>query len=95
MSSDRIFVIGAGHSGCKAAQALRKHGWTGGITMIGKETCVPYDRPPLSKAVLLGKRPHDQCSFFPLEWYQQNAIDLQLGRTVESLDASAKMDGSR
>lgn len=90
MSSDRIIVIGAGHSGCKAAQALRKHGWTGGITMIGKETRVPYDRPPLSKAVLLGKKSHDQCSFFPLEWYQQNAIDLQLGRTVEILDASAK-----
>lgn len=89
MSSDRIVVIGAGHSGCKAAQALRKHGWTRGITMIGKEACAPYDRPPLSKAVLLGKKAHDQCSFFPMEWYQKNDIELRLGQTVQSIDATA------
>ncbi|MDT6963175.1 FAD-dependent oxidoreductase [Cupriavidus sp. SZY C1] len=90
MSSDRIIVMGAGHSGCKAAQALRKHGWTGGITMVGKEGRVPYDRPPLSKAVLLGKKSHDACAFFPMDWYEQNGIDLRLGRTVQRIDPSAR-----
>lgn len=90
MSSDGIIIIGAGHSGCKAASALRKQGWTGQITMIGKETCAPYDRPPLSKAVLLGKKAHDQCAFFPLEWYRDNGVELMLGRVVRSIDRASK-----
>ncbi|MDR6412260.1 UNVERIFIED_ORG: 3-phenylpropionate/trans-cinnamate dioxygenase ferredoxin reductase subunit [Burkholderia sp. 1595] len=90
MDTERVIVIGAGHSGCKAAQALRKQGWTGPITMVGKEGCAPYDRPPLSKAVLLGKKAHDQCSFFPLDWYSKNGIDLVLGRIVTRIDAANK-----
>lgn len=90
MSADRIVVIGAGHSGCKAAHALRKHGWTGDIVMYGKEARVPYDRPPLSKAVLLGKKSHEQCAFFPAEWYRDNEIDLVLAHTVRGIDAAGK-----
>jgi len=51
-SQTPIVIVGAGHSGAKAAAALRKHGWDGGITLIGDEICPPYDRPPLSKDTL-------------------------------------------
>lgn len=81
-----IVIVGAGHSGSKAAAALRTHGWTGGITVIGEENRLPYDRPPLSKAVLLGKKTGDQCAFFPQSWYSDNAVDLLLGQSVLHID---------
>jgi 3-phenylpropionate/trans-cinnamate dioxygenase ferredoxin reductase subunit len=85
-----IVVVGAGHSGAKAAAALRKYGWTGSITLIGDELHVPYDRPPLSKAVLLGKKTSGQCAFFPASWYGENAIDLRLGEVVADIDRASR-----
>lgn len=81
-----IVIVGAGHSGAKAAAALRKHGWTGPIALVGEESHAPYDRPPLSKAVLLGKRTTDECSFYPLSWFQQNGVELLLNRAVATID---------
>ena len=86
MKQESIVIVGAGHSGAKAAAALRKHGWMGGLTLIGDESCVPYDRPPLSKAVLLGKKTSEQCAFFSRAWYADNGIDLILGESVASID---------
>src|SRR5882762_779499 len=85
-----IVVVGAGHSGAKAAAALRKYGWEGSITLIGDELHVPYDRPPLSKAVLLGKKASGQCAFFPASWYGENAIDLRLGEAVADIDRASR-----
>src|SRR5260221_974553 len=83
---ESIIVVGAGHSGTKAAAALRKEGWTGTVTLIGDELHAPYDRPPLSKAVLLGKKTSDQCAFFPAAWYIDNDIELLLGEPAASID---------
>jgi 3-phenylpropionate/trans-cinnamate dioxygenase ferredoxin reductase subunit len=84
-----IVIVGAGHSGSRAAAALRKHGWTGGISLIGEESCLPYDRPPLSKAVLLGKKTGEQCAFYADSWYAENEIDLQLAQSVVRIDREA------
>ncbi|MEV8581727.1 FAD-dependent oxidoreductase [Pseudomonas aeruginosa] len=81
-----IVIVGAGHSGAKAAAALRKHGWGGGITLIGEEACPPYDRPPLSKAVLLGKKSSAECAFYAEPWYAKNGIDLLLGTPVARIN---------
>jgi 3-phenylpropionate/trans-cinnamate dioxygenase ferredoxin reductase subunit len=86
MGQDGIVIVGAGHSGAKAASALRKHGWTGGITLVGQEAVVPYDRPPLSKGVLLGKKTGEQCSFHPDSWYAEQGIALRLGEPVRRID---------
>ena len=48
-----MVIVGAGECGARAAQALREAGWTGVITLIGEETLPPYERPPLSKAVMV------------------------------------------
>ncbi|UWU19135.1 NAD(P)/FAD-dependent oxidoreductase [Rhizobium sullae] len=90
MNAQSVVIVGAGHSGAKAAAALRKHGWTGEISLVGDEPHVPYDRPPLSKAVLLGKKTSDQCAFFPASWFEANQIELLLGETVQSIDRSTK-----
>lgn len=52
---DHVVVVGAGLAGVRSIEALRAHGFAGRITLIGEEPHRPYDRPPLSKAVLLGE----------------------------------------
>ncbi|GII53862.1 oxidoreductase [Planotetraspora thailandica] len=52
---DHVVVVGAGLAGVRSVEALRAHGFAGRITLIGEEPHRPYDRPPLSKAVLLGQ----------------------------------------
>lgn len=51
----RIVIVGASLVGLRAAETLRDEGFEGSLTMIGDEPYEPYDRPPLSKSVLLGK----------------------------------------
>ena len=50
----QILIIGAGQAGLTAVQTLRGEGFDGAITMVGDEAYAPYQRPPLSKAYLLG-----------------------------------------
>ncbi|MFE0253140.1 NAD(P)/FAD-dependent oxidoreductase [Streptomyces sp. NPDC059010] len=65
-------------AGVQTAVALREQGFTGTITLIGAEPHQPYDRPPLSKAVLLGKA---EGSAFDVD-FEALGIDLRLGREV-------------
>ncbi|MFD7907215.1 NAD(P)/FAD-dependent oxidoreductase [Kitasatospora sp. NPDC059747] len=53
--TDRVVVVGAGLAGAQCALGLRRGGWQGRIVLVGEEPHAPYDRPPLSKDVLLGK----------------------------------------
>ncbi|WP_336048264.1 NAD(P)/FAD-dependent oxidoreductase [Streptomyces sp. CA2R101] len=55
----RIVVVGASLAGLRAAETLRDEGFAGSLTLIGDEPYPPYDRPPLSKQVLLGRVPAD------------------------------------
>ena len=48
-----MVIIGAGMAGARAIIGLRSSGWDGDITLIGEETLLPYDRPPLSKAMMV------------------------------------------
>ncbi|MFI9174415.1 NAD(P)/FAD-dependent oxidoreductase [Streptomyces lincolnensis] len=77
-SQRRVVVVGAGMAGVQTAVALREQGFTGGVTVIGAEPHQPYDRPPLSKAVLLGKA---EDSAFEVD-FESLGIDLRLGREV-------------
>ncbi|MFF3449232.1 NAD(P)/FAD-dependent oxidoreductase [Streptomyces sp. NPDC002667] len=71
----RVVVVGAGMAGVQTAVALREQGFTGTVTLIGAEPHQPYDRPPLSKAVLLGKA---EGSAFDVD-FESLDIDLRLG----------------
>src|SRR6266446_2440944 len=55
LKNGRIVIIGASLAGLRAAEALREEGFAGELTMVGEERELPYDRPPLSKQVLLGR----------------------------------------
>lgn len=54
MGVNHVVVVGAGLAGVRSVEALRGRGYSGRITLVGEERHRPYDRPPLSKAVLLG-----------------------------------------
>ncbi|MBW5421248.1 NAD(P)/FAD-dependent oxidoreductase [Streptomyces sp. BG9H] len=73
-----VVIVGAGMAGVQTAVALREQGFTGTISLIGAEPHQPYDRPPLSKAVLLGKA---EGSAFDID-FEALGIDLTLGREV-------------
>ncbi|WP_432055233.1 NAD(P)/FAD-dependent oxidoreductase [Streptomyces sp. bgisy022] len=77
----RVVVAGAGMAGVQTAVALREQGFTGTVTLIGAEPHQPYDRPPLSKAVLLGKA---EDSAFDVD-FEDLDIDLRLGCEVLGL----------
>ncbi|MDX3381238.1 FAD-dependent oxidoreductase [Streptomyces niveiscabiei] len=72
----RVVVVGAGMAGVQTAVALREQGFAGTVTVVGAEPHQPYDRPPLSKAVLLGK---SDGSAFDID-FPGLGIDLVLGR---------------
>jgi NADPH-dependent 2,4-dienoyl-CoA reductase/sulfur reductase-like enzyme len=57
MKVERLVVVGASLAGLRAVEAARKSGFEGGITLIGAERHLPYDRPPLSKEFLDATEP--------------------------------------
>ena len=83
----RIVIVGASLAGLRAAETLRGEGFAGSLTMIGDEPYEPYDRPPLSKAVLLGKADARHT-----ELPQRREIDAKwrLGVAASGLDMVAK-----
>ncbi|MCD0448897.1 FAD-dependent oxidoreductase [Actinocorallia sp. API 0066] len=92
---DRVVIVGASLAGLRAAEALRDEGFTGRLTLIGDEPEPAYDRPPLSKQVLLGQVAADATAL-PLardvdaQWRLGTAatgLDLD-GRTVLLADGS-------
>lgn len=74
----RVVVVGAGMAGVQTAVALRELGYGGPVTLIGAERHQPYDRPPLSKAVLLGTA---ESSAFDVD-FEALSVDLRLGLDV-------------
>ena len=87
MPSDRTFVIvGAGLAGAKAAETLREEGFDGRVVLVGAETERPYERPPLSKELLLGTADRDSPYVHAAGWYAAHDVDLRTGTTVAALD---------
>ncbi|MGW1779783.1 NAD(P)/FAD-dependent oxidoreductase [Streptomyces sp. NPDC002143] len=88
----RVVVVGAGMAGVQTAVALRDQGFDGTVTLIGAEPHQPYDRPPLSKAVLLGT---SEGSAFDVD-FEGLGIELELGREVLGLrPADHELDTER
>ncbi|MFD7978167.1 NAD(P)/FAD-dependent oxidoreductase [Streptomyces sp. NPDC059071] len=79
-----VVIVGAGMAGVQTAVALREQGFTGPVTLVGAEPHQPYDRPPLSKAVLLGNA---EDSAFDVDFAALD-VDLRLGVEVTGLRAA-------
>jgi 3-phenylpropionate/trans-cinnamate dioxygenase ferredoxin reductase subunit len=85
-----IVVIGAGQAGGWAAKTLRDQNFAGTITLVGDEEHPPYERPPLSKDVLLGSRTPESTYLWSRAALAELDIDLILGRRATSLDPIEK-----
>jgi NADPH-dependent 2,4-dienoyl-CoA reductase/sulfur reductase-like enzyme/nitrite reductase/ring-hydroxylating ferredoxin subunit len=85
-----VVIVGGGAAGLAAAEALRREGYDGPITMISADTAAPVDRPNLSKDYLAGTAKEDWIPLRGPEFYAEQRIDLLLGTRVTGIDAAAK-----
>ena len=88
--SDRVVVVGGGLAAGTFVTELREGGHDGPITLFTDEAHPPYERPPLSKDLLLGNATEDDPLVHEAAWYAEHDVDLRLGNRVESLDLGAR-----
>ena len=86
---DNVVIVGAGHAGAAAAEALRREGHQGRIVLIGGEPHLPYQRPPLSKKFLAGEQTLERGLIKSAGFYAESRIELRLGSPVAALDCAA------
>src|ERR1700716_3226711 len=82
---ENIVIIGAGQAGAQAVQSLRADGFTGPITMVGDEAYPPYQRPPLSKAYLLGTFERPRLFLKADAYYAESRCALILNTSVRAI----------
>jgi 3-phenylpropionate/trans-cinnamate dioxygenase ferredoxin reductase subunit len=89
MADSKTFVIvGGGLAGAKAAEALRERGFDGKVVLLADEEHLPYERPPLSKEFLAGKKSLGDFTVHDSQWYRDNKIDLRSGTEALAIDPS-------
>ncbi|MBC2653461.1 NAD(P)/FAD-dependent oxidoreductase [Novosphingobium aerophilum] len=86
----RIVIIGAGIAGVKCALGLRQHGHVGAIILLNEEAYTPYDRPPLSKAVLTGDADGDAIALVASGELNEAQIELRNGARCVGIDRVAR-----
>ncbi|WP_250537398.1 FAD-dependent oxidoreductase [Caballeronia sp. AZ10_KS36] len=93
-----IVIVGGGQAGAWVARSIREAGFAGTVTLLGDESHLPYERPPLSKAGLLGTG-EAYAPVFAREEYEKLDIRLELGKRVTAIDRALRevacADGSR
>lgn len=87
----RILVVGASLAGARAAQNLRVEGFEGELTLIGSESHLPYDRPPLSKGILSGETDAENLTLNPASTYADASIELLLGEPASKLNTAKQI----
>jgi 3-phenylpropionate/trans-cinnamate dioxygenase ferredoxin reductase subunit len=85
-----VVVIGAGQAGSSCVAKLRNGGYDGKVTLIGAEPVPPYQRPPLSKAYLMGDMTLERLFLRPESFYDELDIQLRLNARVDAIDAQAR-----
>jgi 3-phenylpropionate/trans-cinnamate dioxygenase ferredoxin reductase subunit len=91
-----FLLIGGGMASANAAAALRKRGADGDVLLVGRESEIPYERPPLSKEYMRGEAERSDAHVHAADWYEENGVELLTGTNVMSLDTGerrAKLQG--
>ena len=89
MSSDQFVIVSGGLAAAKAAETLRDEGFAGRVVIISDDPERPYERPPLSKGLLLGSAERDSTFVHEADWYTKNDVDLRTGIRAEAIDKDA------
>lgn len=85
-----VIVVGAGQAGASCVAKLRNDGFEGRLTLVGDEPVLPYQRPPLSKAYLMGDMALDRLFLRPESFYAEHKIELRRGVRVTAIDRGAQ-----
>ena len=88
--TEKLIIVGAGQAAAQAVQSLRGDGFTGPITIVGDEAYAPYQRPPLSKAYLLGTFERDRLFLKADAFYRDAGCELVLNTSVTAINRAAK-----
>jgi 3-phenylpropionate/trans-cinnamate dioxygenase ferredoxin reductase subunit len=91
--TSRITIVGAGQAAAQAVETLHKRGHTGPITVIGDESSLPYQRPPLSKKYLAGTLDRDRLLIRHGPHYADHGVNLRLGFAAVSIDRQRQRVG--
>ena len=84
--TNRVVIVGAGQAAAAAIRALRANGFNGSIDLVGAEPHMPYERPPLSKELLLGKAQASSSIRLSGSDATQHGVNLHLGLSATSID---------
>jgi len=86
-----VTIVGAGVAGVRTAQSLRRHGFTGSITLLGAEPHLPYDRPPLSKKIITGEAQLHEIHLCDEAQLLELRVEFRAGCPVARLDTDTKV----
>jgi 3-phenylpropionate/trans-cinnamate dioxygenase ferredoxin reductase subunit len=86
-----MVIVGGGLAGAKAVEELRERGYDGSVTLLGAEPHLPYERPPLSKSVLLGEKEPDSTKVHDAAWYADHDVDVRTSATVAGVDVARQV----
>jgi 3-phenylpropionate/trans-cinnamate dioxygenase ferredoxin reductase subunit len=98
-ADQRFVVVGGGLAGARAVETLRDEGFGGSLLLLSTERHLPYERPPLSKAVLAGRDDVSVAILHDESWYAERDVELRLATTATELDTARQTlrldDGSQ
>jgi 3-phenylpropionate/trans-cinnamate dioxygenase ferredoxin reductase subunit len=98
-ADQRFVVVGGGLAGARAIETLRDEGFEGSLVLLCAEAHLPYERPPLSKAVLAGRDDVAVATLHDQSWYAERHVELRMTATATGLDTAAQAvfldDGSQ
>jgi 3-phenylpropionate/trans-cinnamate dioxygenase ferredoxin reductase subunit len=83
--AERVVIVGAGQAGAQVAISLRQLGFAGEVVLLGEESTPPYQRPPLSKALLSGEMTPERTLIRSDAYYAKSAIELRVDARVEEI----------
>ena len=90
MTTSSFVIVGGGLAAAKLAESLRAQGFDGSITIVGSDSHLPYDRPPLSKGFLAGKKDLPDFTVKAADWYEENKVAVRTGTEAVAIDREAK-----
>lgn len=85
-----LLIAGGGLAAQRCCETLRRLGFDGRIVVLCEEPSRPYDRPPLSKSVLVGEEGPAEPSLRPAAWYEDQDVELMLGVAASGLDPGTR-----
>ena len=85
-----VVIVGAGQAGFQTAASLRELGYAGRVVLVGDEACLPYQRPPLSKAHLKAEAEDHQLHFRPDTFFAERSIELRAPERAASIDRAGR-----